>query len=199
MTKLRARRGRAARSAARPVPRPMPRGYTGPMHTASFVQRSLAAFGIGLLALALPVQAQWKWKDERGQVQYSDLPPPKGTPPERILQRPQPAPPPLVRGASAPLAAASAPAAGASAVDPALDARRKQAEQDEAARRQAEEARAAQVRAANCERARSALRTLEGGTRIARTNDKGEREFLDDAQRARETQEARQVVQSDCR
>lgn len=154
-----------------------------------------------VLAIALPAHAQWKWKDERGQVQYSDLPPPKGTPPERILQRPVLAPPKrVVIGASAPLGGASAPGAAASTpVDPALQARRKQAEQEEAAKRQAEEARNAQVRAANCERARGALRNLESGTRVARTNDKGEREFLDDRTREQEAQQARQIIASDCR
>ena len=29
---------------------------------------------------------QWKWRDARGQVQYSDLPPPKGTP-DDIIQK----------------------------------------------------------------------------------------------------------------
>ena len=169
------------------------------MLTVSFAHRCLAAVGASLLVLALPAQAQWTWKDERGQVQYSDLPQPKGKPAERILLRPQPAPPAVVRGASAPLAAASAPATAASAVDPALEARRRQAEQDEASRRQAEDARAAQTRAINCERARAALRTLDSGTRMARVNEKGEREFLDDAARAREAQDARQVIASDCR
>ena len=41
-----------------------------------------------LLCVALPAQAQWKWKDANGKVQYSDLPPPAGTPEKDILQRP---------------------------------------------------------------------------------------------------------------
>ena len=35
--------------------------------------------------------------------------------------------------------------------------------------------------------------------RVARSNEKGEREFLDDTQRAREAARARQIIASDCR
>jgi hypothetical protein len=40
------------------------------------------------LAVTLPAAAQWKWRDQRGQTQYSDLPPPPGVPESDILQRP---------------------------------------------------------------------------------------------------------------
>ena len=49
---------------------------------------------VALLALlaasliALPAAAQWKWRDKGGHVQYSDLPPPAGTPDQDILSRP---------------------------------------------------------------------------------------------------------------
>ena len=38
--------------------------------------------------IALPAEAQWKWRDKGGHVQYSDLPPPPGTPDGDILARP---------------------------------------------------------------------------------------------------------------
>ena len=40
---------------------------------------------------------------------------------------------------------------------------------------------------------------LQGGQRIARINDKGEREVLDDRGRADEMRQARDVIASDCR
>lgn len=145
--------------------------------------------------------AQWKWRDASGRIQYSDLPPPSSVPERNVLQRPRPAaivaPPPPEGAASAALAA-SVPAAD-STVDPALEAKRKQAEQEEAAKRQAEEQRVAQVRQQNCERARANLRTMESGQRLARINEKGEREIIDDAARARETAQARQAIASECR
>jgi hypothetical protein len=154
--------------------------------------------------LALPAAAQWKWKDGKGQVQYSDLPPPQGTPEKDILQRPNGA---LARSTAAVAAPAAAPAAsGASApaltakgVEPALEAKRKEQEAAEAAKKKAEEQRVAAVKADNCMRARSQLRTLESGVRIARTNDKGEREILDDQALAGEVKRARDVMASDCK
>ena len=40
--------------------------------------------------VVLPAEAQWKWRDKGGHVQYSDLPPPAGTPDQDILARPSP-------------------------------------------------------------------------------------------------------------
>lgn len=155
--------------------------------------------------LALPAAAQWKWKDRSGQTQYSDLPPPQGTPDKDILQRPNGA----VQQRSAPVAAAPVAAAAAasaasapqspSGVDPALEAKRKQQEAADAEKKKAEEQRIAAVKADNCNRARSQLRTLESGVRIARTNDKGEREILDDSQLSAESKRARDVMASDCK
>jgi len=51
----------------------------------------------------------------------------------------------------------------------------------------------------NCGRARAHLASLESGHRIARTNEKGEREILDDRGRADEMRRTREVIASDCR
>jgi hypothetical protein len=48
-------------------------------------------------------------------------------------------------------------------------------------------------------RAKRHLATLESGQRIARINDKGEREIIDDKVRAEEMQAARKVASSDCK
>lgn len=160
--------------------------------------RWFAGLMFGLIALAcLPAHAQWKWRDAAGRVQYSDRPPPAGTPAKDILQSPIVAAPVKLVPASAP--GASAPATAASAVDPALDAKRKQAEQQQEAQRKADEAKQAQARAENCERARTSMRTLESGQRLSRVNDKGEREVLDDSARARELEQGRRVIASECR
>ncbi|WP_163435527.1 DUF4124 domain-containing protein, partial [Escherichia coli] len=50
---------------------------------------------VGLL-LAASAQAQWKWRDAKGNVQYSDMPPPPGTPEKDILLRPPAAARPAV-------------------------------------------------------------------------------------------------------
>jgi hypothetical protein len=55
------------------------------------------------------------------------------------------------------------------------------------------------VRADNCQRARQQLATLDSGQRIARIGADGERQILDDTQRAAETQRAREAIASQCR
>lgn len=167
--------------------------------------RPLAAcslVAVALLGLSGVAHGQWKWRDAQGRVQYSDQPPPPGVPAKDVLQSPISAPPRIVApAASAPAAgqAAAAPSKAASTVDPVLEARRKQAQQEAEAKRKAEEAQQAQTKAQNCERARDYMRTLDSGIRVARTNAKGEREIMDDATRAREAENTRQIMQSQCR
>ncbi|MEO7007857.1 MAG: DUF4124 domain-containing protein [Caldimonas sp.] len=164
------------------------------------------------LALAAPAQAQWKWRDKNGQTQYSDLPPPSVVPEQDILSRPNSAkrrttasPVPAGSAASGSTGSASAPLAAASSAlvpkttDSELEAKRKKVEADQAAKTKAEEAKVAAARADNCARAKAQMRTLDSGIRLARTNAKGEREFLDDKQRAEEAGHTRQVISADCK
>jgi hypothetical protein len=149
------------------------------------------------LLLASVAQAQWKWKDGTGRVQYSDTPPPRSVPEKDILQKPAAA----ARAAlppAAPASAASAPSPAASGVDQELETRKREAEAAEAAKRKAEETRVAAEKADNCQRARVYLRTLDDGQRISRTNARGEREFLDDQQRAAERIRTNQAIAKNC-
>ncbi|HEY6353182.1 MAG TPA: DUF4124 domain-containing protein [Burkholderiaceae bacterium] len=155
--------------------------------------------GFSLWVATLPAAAQWKWKDSRGQVVVSDTPPPRDIPERDVLQKPN-----LVvqRSAAQLTPAASAPAAETVAkakVDPELEARRKKTEGEQQARQKADEEKIALQRADNCKRARAYVETLNSGIRVTRLNDKGEQEYLDDAQRNAEMQRARQGIESDCR
>jgi hypothetical protein len=165
----------------------------------------LACLALGLAASA---QAQWKWRDKGGQMHVSDLPPPHTVPDKDILQRPRAARLAVqaasaasvpASGAAAPGSAAPASAAGDNKLAAEVEARRVKAQEEEKARRKAVEEANAGIRADNCQRARRSLVTLESGQRIARTNDKGEREVLDDQARADETQRVRKIVASDCK
>lgn len=163
---------------------------------------TIAALSALLVTAAPDASAQWKWKDAKGQVHISDLPPPRDIPDKDVMQRPAE----TARRAAA-TAAVQASAAGASApapmakpkVDPEIEARRARQEQEQKAKEKANEEKANSQRAENCQRARQHLATLESGMRIARVNDKGEREILDDKARAEEMQRARQVMASECR
>jgi len=168
--------------------------------------RCAATAAAAFLALVtLPAEAQWKWRDPSGRIQYSDLPPPASTPEKDILARPA-----VQQRAGTPQAAASAASAASAApagasplaprtADPDLEAKRKKADGEQADKAKAEQDRIAAARADNCARARSQLSTLESGIRLARTNEKGEREFLDDQQRAAETKRMQDTIASDCR
>ena len=158
---------------------------------------ALAALAAAAL-ISTPAEAQWKWKDKTGHTQYSDLPPPLGTPEQDILSRPG-ALRNRVSTIAAPASAASsadAPALAPKTVDSELEARRKA---DLASKLKADEDRVAAAKADNCSRAKTQVKTFESGIRLARTNDKGEREFLDDGQRAQELKRAKEIVASDCK
>ena len=171
------------------------------MLTSLTPQRRLARLSLAALACLLlsgPADAQWKWRDSRGQIHIADTPPPRDIPDKDVLQRPEvvvrrPAP---ARAASVP-AAASAPAKAP--VDAELEERRRRAEQEQAARAEADKRKAEAVRRDNCQRAREQLATLDSGQRIARVKADGEREILDDDARANESRRAREVIASDCR
>jgi len=92
-----------------------------------------------------------------------------------------------------------AAAASATPLEAEVEARRRAAEQQAAARAKVDEERLAAQRAENCRRARSHLAALESGQRMARSNERGEREVLDDKGRADEMRQARAVIASDCR
>jgi hypothetical protein len=158
-----------------------------------------------LLALtaATPAHAQWKWRDATGRITVSDRPPPREVADKDILQRPFQAQRRDALEPSAPAAsAASAPPAARPAppsVDRDLEARKRAAEQEKAAKAKAEENKLAAQRADNCRRARSHLATLESGQRMARINEKGEREIIDDKTRAEEMRTVREVMSTECR
>lgn len=178
----------------------------------------IRTFLLTLACLApLVASAQWQWIDKSGRRVFSDQPPPTDIPDRSILRAPatrpltitpvEPPPParatPATPAASAPAGAASVPAAPASqarnANEAAQEARRRASEAADLQRRKAEEERVARLRADNCSRARSAKATIDSGQRLVRTNDKGEREILDDTARAAESRRLDEIIASDCK
>ena len=147
-------------------------------------------------------QSIWKWRDRDGRIQVSDRPPPVGVPDSAILQRPAGTRPVLVDADAPPAPQAALPASAPSGVDTELEARKRkqQAEQQAQlqARQQAEKAQQQGRRADLCARARNQLAALESGQRMARPNDKGEREILDDRGRSDEIRRSREVVAGNC-
>ena len=147
-----------------------------------------ALIATALLAGCGAAQAQWAWKDANGHPVYSDQPPPASVPAARIFKAPRGQFPDLrvqLRETSPP-SAATAKAAPALAERNAAYEQRRAAAAEQAARG-ADETKSRAQRAASCDHARQNQRALDGGGRIVRYNDKGEREVLGDAQRAEES------------
>jgi len=153
------------------------------------------------LACTLPAAgfAQWQWIDNSGRKVFSDQSPPANIPAKNILRQPGVKGTPVVAEATAEPAKAQASAPKISGKDKQLEEKKKQAEVAEAEKKKAEEEQLAKVRADNCVRARRAKAEIDSGVRIARMNDKGEREFMDDAARAVESKRLDGILANDCK
>ncbi len=147
------------------------------------------------LAFSGVAQAQIKcWNDAQGKRVCGDAPPPGA----KVT---------TIRGTSAPAESAPAskdPAAKDAKKGPLTPAereqeyRKRQLEAQKASEKAAAEQKDLEAKRENCDRAREMLRGFESGQRIARTDAKGERYYLDDSQREQETGKARQMVQQSC-
>ncbi|MCC2633526.1 MAG: hypothetical protein K0S48_1412 [Ramlibacter sp.] len=167
----------------------------------------MKAFRPALVALVfcapLLASGQWLWVDKEGKKVYSDRPPPSDIAADRILKQPgargksvDTAPAAATTTATAPAGVQVQPQGGK---DKALEEKRKLAASAEAEKRKAEEAKVAAIQADNCSRAKTAKAGFDAGYRIAQTNAKGEREILDDNQRAVEVKRLQEVIARDCR
>jgi hypothetical protein len=154
---------------------------------------------VGALALLSQVaHAQYSWIDDKGARVFSDRPPPPGTPAERILKAPRGLDPrPVQAETGAPAAAVEKPKA------PTL-AERDAEFRKRAAQREAEEQKAGQEasnkasKEESCRLARENERALSSGVRMARIDDKGERAFLTDEERAQRLERSQRTLKS-CR
>lgn len=166
-------------------------------HTTVLVASLLIALACG------SANAQWKWRDDKGRVTASDLPPPNTVAEGDILSRPTDARRAANSAKAAPPVSTpigKAPAATAKAsTDPELEARRKRAADEQSAQERQLMARNAAASAENCSRARAYLAVLNDGRRMTRTNAQGEIEVVDDKGRAEELQRARATISSECK
>jgi hypothetical protein len=149
-----------------------------------------------LLAIAFAAAASaqtYKWVDSNGKVQYGDTPPADASSVTR-LKTPS--------GGAAPAPAAAPEGKKDAAKDKALtpeQAFQKRQQDREKAEQTADKERArADEKRANCEQAQANLRQLQSGQRMWTVNAAGERIFVDDEQRARETDRAQSAASRWC-
>lgn len=160
------------------------------------------------------VAAQYQWRDAKGQMVYSDLPPPSSIPPDRIIQGPSILPVEPVQAESTPdsnatkvatagssnagTAVPGSGAAGLTLADRDMAGRKQAAELAAVEKKAAEEAGQKNQLARACGDAQANIRMLESGQRISRVNATGEREFLSDNERMQRLTEARKNVSERC-
>ena len=185
------------------------RRYTGEMDC-KFAKKILILI-IASNLLAVSAFAQWQWVDASGRKVFSDTAPPSSIKDQDILKRPSiktpsttsttltvsPDPAPL------PSATSSSPAGNASAPKPTgkdlqLEAKKKQAENEQAAQRKADVEKTIQAKSEGCESAKRSLATLQSGIRIVSINAKGEQQVMDESQRLKEQSYAESIVKSNC-
>ena len=151
----------------------------------------LAAFAF--MAAGAAHAQQFKWVDSDGKVRYGDVPPPgvKATPLKGVPAAP--APPAASAGK-----AKDAKKGPLTPAEQEQEYRKRQAEAQKAAAGAEKEQGEKAAKQQNCEAARESLRAIESGQRIARTDAKGERYYLDEAQLAQEASKMRQAAQQAC-
>ncbi len=142
---------------------------------------------LALLIASVPVYAElFKWTDEKGGVHYSDQPAKGDVKSEKKLDIPN--------------HRAGAPAAGnKSWEEKNVEFKKRQNTAAEAEAKQQKEAQEAKTKTENCAKAKSTLQTFESGQRVVTYNEKGERSYLDDAQREKGLNDARKAVADWCK
>lgn len=145
--------------------------------------------------------AQYSWIDEKGVRQFSDRPPPPSTPAHKILKAPgraatQPA---VAPQAAAPEAAMPPPAKGPKTLaqrEEEYRARSKMREEQD--RKDAAEAQRRRDLAMHCKDAREMRAQMQSDIRIVKFDEKGERSYMTDAERAAQLARVNQAL-AQCR
>ena len=153
-------------------------------------------FVAALCTFGLAAQAQWQWVDNAGRKVFSDQAPPPDIPLKNIVKQPGKS---AATSVEAPSTPASAATPQLSNDDKELLAKKKKADSEAMARIKEEADSLSKIKATNCEKAKANQALLDSGVRIAVTNAKGEREYLDDAARATEQRRIRAAMDANCR
>jgi hypothetical protein len=126
----------------------------------------------------------YRWVDDQGRVQYSDQPP-AGAKIQKITPKPS---------------SGAQPKSGPKSYqEQDQEFRKRRVEEAESAKKQADTEREAKAKQKNCAESKAQLASLQSGGRITRTNDKGEREFLDEKAIEGAIAEARKAVGDWCK
>lgn len=146
----------------------------------------------------------FQWKDSNGQTVVSDVPPPSSAKGRRSLGGVKPS------VVSEPVAdkSAEAPKTGdapkgaeppKTMAEKEFEFKKRQQEAKEKADKQAKDEATQTEKRENCERARRNLTTLESNQPVTLYDDKGQRKYMETAQRDREMERARNFIAESCK
>lgn len=138
---------------------------------------------IALFAVSAASAQIYQWKDENGKTVISDKPPAGKAREQKRIEAPS----------------AQDTAGQKTTAERDLEFRKRQKEAQESTTKANKEQQAAADKKENCENARRNVQLLESGERVAMRDDKGERYFLEDAQREQELAKARRAVELSCK
>ena len=148
--------------------------------------KTLSVLLVCLLSAA-PVYAElYKWVDEKGGVHYSDQPGKGNVKTEKKLDIPS-------KASDAPVAASK------SWEERNVEFKKRQNATADAEAKQQKEAQEAKTKTENCTKAKNTLQTFESGQRVVTYDSKGERSYMDDAQREKALSDARKSVADWCK
>lgn len=152
-----------------------------------------------LLAGSSLAHAQYAWIGENGVRQFSDRPPPPGTPAHKILKAPGRALPAAPAAASDAASAVPAPTRGPKTLaEREAEYRARSKMREEQDKKDAAEAQRQRDLAQHCQDARDMRAHVESGIRIAKVDAKGERSFMTDEERAAQLARANKALEA-CR
>ncbi|OIP16270.1 MAG: hypothetical protein AUK53_03515 [Betaproteobacteria bacterium CG2_30_59_46] len=147
---------------------------------------------VSMLVLATAVQAGiTRWVDAEGKVHYSDQPVPATAKSQKNLD--------LKNNPAPPKAAPDSKSGEKSLAEKDLEYRKRRVQAEETAAKQAKDQEETKQKKENCAQARHQLQALQEGQRISKFDEKGERVFLEDSDRAKAIEETKKSVDSWCK
>ena len=162
-----------------------------------------------LASVTTTASAQYQWKDDNGRMVYSDRPPPSSVLPSQLVRVPPPKPvakaadkageKPTEIASAAKVADAKGLVPVKSLADKDLESKKKAQEAEKAdAKRTADAGQEARNTAA-CKDTQSSLNSMESGIRVSRVNAKGEKEFIDDDEKAKKIVSLKRDLADHCK
>ncbi|BBI99322.1 hypothetical protein FGKAn22_10150 [Ferrigenium kumadai] len=155
-----------------------------------------------LLSSTTAFAALSKWVDEKGEVHYSDAPPPANVKAKTLrpsATTPESTTAPANTTPASGATAASAPAGPKTIAEREAELKKAQQAKKEAADRAAKEQANKETEKANCAEAQQSLRTLQEGRRITEIDAQGEYSYLEDDQRQQRIAKAQESVKNWCK